>query len=373
MVELLPPTTGTEEGELQALFPEAKQRARRRQRFIGAALILVVLALMVGIIVALPGNGDSRSSSSAPSPVGVRTPGPSPILPFIVLTGDAGNDLQVQSGITGRTIKDLGPVNQFTGNGLSLAPDRRAVFVVVNRSLTLMVERVDLRTGEETFIGDGFSPAVSQDGRLLAYGSGAINDQTLVIKNLATGSTRELRLQNVLGQQTDLLNASIKWVGSRVVIIPAAVGNDLMGKPVPTPLKGSCSAIPRTSSCVVVVSTRGGQPLSAKKQVFNHVVLDSAVLGVAGPSALDMAVFKGDRTDVTQLDLSGGRGRITPLFSIPKALPQSFSTSGAQLYYLHLRPKGGLPVSLWRGRVTGGGLMNATQLYPNSRLSALAA
>jgi hypothetical protein len=139
----------------------------------------------------------------------------------------------------------------------------------------------------------------------------------------------------------------------------------------PTPLKGSCSAVPYTSSCLIVVDAQAGHSLTAKRFVLHSVVLDSAVLGVAGPSVLEAAVFKGNRADISLLGFSDGAVNVTRLFSVPSALPQSFSSNGAVLFYLHTSPAAG-PVSLWKGSVTMGGLTNTKMLNPDVNLAALA-
>jgi hypothetical protein len=328
---------------------------------------------VVGLFAVGCGSGQP---SASPAPFVLKTHGTSVSLPIVVVGGNGGNDLQVQSGETGRTIRDLGPVNQFTSNGLALSPDRRAVYVVVDRSRTIMIERVDLTTGAETFVADGFTPAISQDGRFLSYatGPGPPGAQELVVENLATHATRAIDLQELLGQQTDLLNASIRWLGSRIVIVPGGVGNDLMGGPLPTPLEGSCSAAPRSAACLIVVDAEAGRPLSAKQVVFHHLNLGMAVLGASGTSALEAAADDGNRTDVSLLTFSDGRNTVTHLFSVPFSLAQSFSSNGAELFYLvSNRSSGdGLPVALWEGDVTSVALTNARLLNPNIDLSALA-
>jgi len=63
MVDLLPPDSDTEVVDAEALFPEAKQRARRRHLLIGGAAILLSAALIAGVVIGL-----SRGGGSAPPP-----------------------------------------------------------------------------------------------------------------------------------------------------------------------------------------------------------------------------------------------------------------------------------------------------------------
>ena len=57
-------------------------------------------------------------------------------------------------------------------NGIYLSSNGRHVYVVVNQSRSLDIERLSVATGAESFVADGEQPSVSPDRRRRAFGSG---------------------------------------------------------------------------------------------------------------------------------------------------------------------------------------------------------
>jgi hypothetical protein len=86
------------------------------------------------------------------------------------------------------------------------------------RRFSLRVMRLDLATGDQTFIADGAQPALSNEGTRLAYGAPSRGP---AVRDLATGHTRTIALRQ-LGTAANLLNARIGWLGdeSDIAIIP---------------------------------------------------------------------------------------------------------------------------------------------------------
>lgn len=306
--------------------------------------------------------GPSTPVSAAPTAQAAKDP------PNFVLANQSGNDFEVESAVTGKVVKDLGGIPGYTNNGMALAPNGRDLYVTVNRATSLDVEAIDLGTGGETFIADGEEPSISPSGRFLAYGSGPAGSQDLVVRDLASGSVRSIHLQALLGQETDLLNASITWVGSRVVVVPGGVANDLMGGAPPVPLPGSCSAVPASSSCLIVVASGVGGKLSATRAVLRGVGVGDAVVGASGRSDLIVATFGTHSAAVYDADLASDAPTVTRLFTVPSALPVAVSASGRELFYL----RGHGPVSLWVGQVSRHRLINARMLNANVALAGLA-
>jgi len=61
MVDLLPPLNATEVVEPEALFPEPKQRPRRRHLMISSGAALLSAAVAIGIMLGTSGNGGSAT------------------------------------------------------------------------------------------------------------------------------------------------------------------------------------------------------------------------------------------------------------------------------------------------------------------------
>ncbi len=267
-------------------------------------------------------------------------------------------------------MKDLGTVQGWTNNGLALSPDGRSVYVVVNQASSLAIERLSASTGAETYVAEGEQPAISPDGRLLAYGSGPSGSNTLVVRDLTSGKDQSIDLKGLLGGQTDLLNASITWLGdgSKVVVIPGGAANDLMGGTTPPVAAGSCSAISEDDTCLIIVSVRAGHPLSAKRHILSGFGFAFPVMGSSGSSDVVLIGYADHHTSVYTADLSQQTSRITRLFSLPSVLPLAFGARGSTFFYL----VGHGPESLWLAKVTPHGLKDAHVLNPNVDLSALA-
>jgi hypothetical protein len=288
---------------------------------------------------------------------------------FVLATG-SGPDFHIESASTGTLVKDLGAVQGWTNNGLALSPDGRYVYVVVNQGRTLAIERLSVSTGAETFVAEGEQPAVSPDGHLLAFGSGPQGSNTLVVRDLTSGKDQSVDLRRLLGGQTDLLNASITWLGddSEIVVLPGGVGNDLMGEATPSPLPGSCSAVSVSNTCLIGVNVRAGHSLTARRIILSGLRSGGPVIAASGSSDLVIAAFGGRHSGIFKADLAGGARSITRISSLPSALPLAFGARGATLFYL----VGHGPEALWSAKVTPDGLKDAHMLNAHVGLSALA-
>jgi hypothetical protein len=269
-------------------------------------------------------------------------------------------------------VKDLGVVNYWTNNGLALSPDGEDVFVVVNQPTTTAIERLSVSTGAQTFVAHGAQPAVSPNSRLLAYGSEPSGSHRLVVRNLTSGKDRSIDVSRLLGEQRDLVNATITWLdGSKIVVIPGTVGNDLMGDPTPRAVPGSCSAAPVNDTCLIVVGAEAGHPLTAKRVLLSGLPPgDIPLIAASGPSGVTVATFGGD-SGIFRADLNHNAPNFTRISSLPAlsaALPLAFGAQGGTLFYL----VGHGPEALWWAKVTPHGLKDAHVLNANVSLGALA-
>jgi sugar lactone lactonase YvrE len=96
-----------------------------------------------------------------------------------------------------------------TGNGFALAPDGASVFVVglVRRGgrEAIEIREISVATHRIRFIADGAYPAVSPDGRYLAYATGA-GFRRLAVRDLRTGRTRVINVTGLIGRDATFLN-----------------------------------------------------------------------------------------------------------------------------------------------------------------------
>ncbi len=323
-------------------------------RLIGRLGLIATAPLLVAA-------GASQATASPAPSVGASSN-------FLLATG-SGPDFQIESANTGALVKDLGVVNYWTNNGLALSPDGQSVYVVVNQPPTLVIERLSVSTGAQTFVADGEQPAVSPNSRFLAFGSGSSGSQTLVMRDLASGMERSINLSGLLGSRGDLLNATITWLDdSRIVVIPGTVGNDLMGDPTPPAVPGSCDAAPVKDSCLIVVGDGAGHPPTAKRVILSGLPSSGPVIAASGPSTLTIANYGDHHSGIFRADLAHKTSHFTRISSLPVAIPLAFGPRAATLFYL----VGHGPEALWWAKVTPHGLKDARVLNANVGLSALA-
>jgi hypothetical protein len=245
----------------------------------------------------------------------------------------------------------------FTDNGLAYAPDGSAVyFTLIPRRHTphfsLRLMRLDVASGRQAFVAAGAQPALSNDGKQLAYGA---FPQGLAVRDLRTGQTRTVALK-MLGKAADLGNALIHWLGdgSTIAILPSGTLWDLIGKP---PKQRWCGTSQRHPVVVFVHVPARPAPLTATcVHLSGAQVMGGNALGAdpGSPHALLAASDAlGGGTDVEKITESG---QVTPVLTIPDSLALAFDPSGSHLLYLagHKKP------ALTEATITNG------QLIPGS-------
>ena len=161
-------STASTHDELQVLFEEARRR-RRRRWFIGFLVLPLIVTTIAAVVLV-------RTSSVARSP-GHNTAGPSQhaasAMPAEVVVWEHFR-LDVLSSLDGHLIRTLATdVGEFRGSpSLSVAPGGTVYFdnhAYVGSSPVDRIYSVPVSGGVPSYITDGRSPAVSPDGRFLAY------------------------------------------------------------------------------------------------------------------------------------------------------------------------------------------------------------
>src|SRR5579884_3231924 len=138
--------------------------------------------------------------------------------PQVFAAVGSGLRVELRSVRTGAVTDSLGSLGtRWTNNGFAFSPNGRYVyFTLIPKSSpwsSLLLEQLSVSTQIRQLIGFGEEPAVSPDGRLLAYAEGENASAGLVVRNLASGQSRSLNVARALGGRTDMLQASLAWFG----------------------------------------------------------------------------------------------------------------------------------------------------------------
>lgn len=287
---------------------------------------------------------------------------------FVAVTTTAhGFALTLRSASTGAVQRTLGTIGaSFTDDGLALSPNGRDLYFTVTGPApkrALEIEQLAVASHRRTFVTGGAYPAVSPNGRSLAYVTGA---RTLAIRNLRSHRTQSLTLAGLLGTRDALLNAPIAWVdgGADLAVLtgrrPARVSAD---RPRAT---GACAS---GRDCLVIIRVgRGGiAPQAFVLRSFTGAAVLSG--SSADPGSVLLAQSgTSDVTTVDQIGLAGASTTVTQLASVPSALPVAFAPGGGSLLYL----EGANPPALWTAGLSSTGLVTPTRLIPRARLAGAA-
>lgn len=270
--------------------------------------------------------------------------------------------VELRSAETGRLVGRLATFGgAFTDNGLAVSPDGAAVYVTLIGSRSLRIERVAVADGKRTFVAAGEQPAVSPDGRHLAYvAARGRGEQALAVRDLSSGRTQTIELGSLVGRSADLLNGSVMWLagGSDVVAIPGPVPQATAE---PTGAgDGACSS----ATCLIVVHVR------RHRLTAHRIVLSGSpdVASFAPDGSRPRSLLRADATTVERVTLRGSRAAIAPLATLPNVLPVAFSPSGAHLLYL----VGHDPPALWAAGLVHGRLSHPHRLLVDARLDEAA-
>ena len=187
----------------QTLIAEARRRQRDRRR---RAVRLILAAALAAAAVAAGGSGlfglGMRTPAQGPGwlPAGPVRPMPSQV---VVWTG--GFKIQVLSSRTGRVVRTLASnVGLYQGIPTIAVSPAGIVYFDTARGPEQWIESTPQTGGPITTIGPGDMPAISRDGRLLAYLAWTVKiyppntpardmtsaPEAIVVRNLETGAVR---------------------------------------------------------------------------------------------------------------------------------------------------------------------------------------
>jgi hypothetical protein len=274
-----------------------------------------------------------------------------------------GNSVELRSPDTGALVKVLATFGRsFTNNGMARSPDGGQWYVTQIGRRTLRIERLSVADGTRRFVANGAQPAVSPDGERLAYAEGApsFHWQALAVRDLSTGSTWRIDLGHVLGRSADLINGTVTWLGdgSDIVVLPGAVARPIgaPGRPAGAAARGSCSAVPTATTCLLLIHLSStGRPLHAQRVLLRGIPGIGVTLRGGGTSAhaLLLGDARSSRTAIDQITFTRARPTVARLLTTGPIMPVAFDPAGRHLLYL----KGHSPPALWIGQLTGSRLV----------------
>jgi hypothetical protein len=291
---------------------------------------------------------------------------------FAAVASDGGltSTVELRSAATGRVLKRIATFGEsFTNNGLAVSPDRSEVYVTLIGRRHLRIERVAVADGRRTFVAAGEEPALSPNGRRLAYVAARPHrSQTLAVRDLRSGRTRTVDVGRLMDRSVDLFNGTVTWLrgGSDVVAIPGEIPIAAGGA---RPATGAADPTCASATCLIVVHTTGRR-LRAHRVVLSRE--PNATMRFAGDGAhrgsLLLADSSAGPTTVDRVSLHGTRADVVRLLSLDITLPVAFSPSGARLLYL----VGHSPPALWVARIGRGHLVHPHRLLRDARLGGVA-
>jgi hypothetical protein len=330
------------------------------RRRLGA--VVLVLAVSVGLVVALSSSGASGLPACAGADRSPAAPAPARFAD----SGGPGPDtpIQLRSARTGRvlhTIADYG--FDFTNNGIAYSPDGRYVYVTLipsARSSDPRIERITVETGARRMIARGWEPALSPDGRELAYFSFAHRSQTVVVMNLVTGRTLRLDVKPQLGDEQVLNEAPPAWFGNSSGFVvasgPPPVAN--VGRFTDSGTSHTSQPPPRFSLITVTASAVGLRARVIPQSGRSPQVLAPVSVGPGDRTVMATGLSTGNAAAIGEITFTTSGPHRCQLLTIPNALVLGFDPTGLRVIFL----KGHNPPLPREATIVGGRLMSEHRL-----------
>jgi len=351
--------------------------------------------LTLAATVAASGVTAGAGARSPVATVARKPPIASSVFAATALTRTGAILMTLRSASTGKVVKVIarldGKTEQLsTEFGFALSSDARYVYCTSTaprgRYSTVDVVQIDVATGRRRFIAFGAEPAVSPNGRLLAYVAETHGYlEAIAVRDVRTGRTAFISLAPLIGGGKNLLNAAVGWFanGSDIAVIPADDAPSTVGGPnLPSRrTSGSCPPGSVTTCLIIVHRTDPKRALSARPFAVavpdnTYAAQDALSPDASSPSSVLLAASGWhDQQAIGPLiidQLTPARGQVTTrrLVSLPASAAMTFNPNGTRLLYVHgslLEPW------LWEAEIVGRHLRHARILSRRSQLGASAA
>jgi hypothetical protein len=337
-------------------------------RFLRVVIPCTVAAATALAIVVLVGAAPARTTS--PRAAQLPSNGVSAVFAAASQASGYHVNLELRSISSGRTDRLLGRFgSSWTNNGFALSPDGRYVFFTLIPSgrkwRSLLLEQVSVASRQRRLVGHGEQPAVSPNGRLVAYAAGEGKSATIAVRDLVSGQVRSLNVARWVGHSGDMLNSSLAWLGD---------GTGLVLVPGPIAIAVSAGAGTRTasgSSRLVVVSVPGRGSLGGRLLRSPSAIEMPEALGTdrtRSDSLMVGTLPPGDTAGVDRLTIGRRRATLSRVLTIARAQVLAFDPSGQRLLYI----QGHRPPNLWTATIRGHRLIQRHLLIRNSGLESVA-
>lgn len=343
-------------GDLRPLrHPPSRNWTSRLRWLAPVAAATAVASVATGLVLARPTSsyqghrprGMLASISPAVDPPVVAISGGTIIFPTT-------RWIKVISPVTGQVVRMLSASGEMVSDAIS--PDGATIFVADRKSGHVKISQISVSTGRATFIADGSDPAISPDGRYLAY-SPRGRPTSVTLRDLRTGSTRAINLSQAVDGRWEI--AGLYWLGdgTQLVAIPS---------PDETPAGPLCaSQVSPRGMCLVVVDikahTLSARQVHVPRRWSQHWTSLSTDLG----SEHSIYIVRSEpirRRAVVQVTFTkhGVVGRLAT--TMPQhAIPLSMAPGGDRVLFLSGTPF----MSLWVGTVKDGRLVSKHVLIPD--------
>ncbi len=332
-------------------------------------------AAMVAVAAVLAGPGLAGCGQRAGHELGGGTQPDRPAAaadpPLVAVAGSSqrgsSSRIELISPSSGRVAKVVARV--VTGNGFALSPDSRDLYVVGSVGRAIEIRRISIATGKVSFVADGAYPAVSPDGRHLAYATGH-RFSKVAVSDLRTGRTRVIDLRSLLGKDGNLLNqGGISWLGDgdEVIAVPGFTASALAAEFTAHAggNAGGGQAPPGRQSLIVIKIRSDG--LAARRIVVPDPYQEpfGVISGdLSQRRALLIArIGFGAAGTITRVSLHGGGYRARVIARLPRGvMPVVIAPRGDRVLYL----VGHTPPALWAAAIKNGRLTGQHRLLTDT-------
>ena len=334
-------------------------------------LVLVCCCLLAAAAVpSAAGVGGARGAVGSSSPRVAVAPYVGSV-PSVFASADepppgARTELQLRSAKTGRVRERLRSFGMsFTNNGLALAPDGRSVYLTLTprgkRFSSLLLERITVGGRRPPLRVAGEEPAVSPDGRLLAYTTDA--PQSIRVRDLVTGVTRSVDISRLIGHDGDLLNASVAWLADSrtVVVLPGGVAT-AVSRPAAAATRIAFKQRSALASAALIMIAPDADGRLVARRVLVHGLdgfPDTIYTAAASPGRVIASSLVGDTCFLDAISLSESSPVVSRIVAISAAQVEALDPSGRRLLYI----QGHRPLALWAATLGPGRLLDRHRLF----------